>query len=65
MYEPTVAPAYELFTGERIADLQCTAAQVRASRRPGIERPGLVHRTRASLGRSLMSLGHTVAGGQA
>jgi hypothetical protein len=65
MYEPTVAPAYELFTSERIADLQSTAAQARAGRRPSADRPGLVVRTRASLGRSLMSLGHTVAGGQA
>ena len=65
MHEPTIAPAYELFTSERIADLQSSAAQARASRRPGIERPGLVLRTRASLGRSLMSLGHTVAGGHA
>ena len=64
MHEPTIAPAYELFTGERVADLQSAAAQARASRRPGVERPGLVVRTRASLGRSLMSLGHTVAGGQ-
>jgi hypothetical protein len=64
MHEPAVAPAYELFASERIADLQSAAAQLRASRRPETERPGLVVRTRASLGRSLMSLGHTVAGGQ-
>ena len=65
MHDLTVAPAYELFNSERIADLQSTAAQSRASRRPDAERLGLVLRTRASLGRSLMSLGHTVAGGRA
>jgi hypothetical protein len=65
MHEPTVAPAYELFTSERIADLQHAAQQVRVSRDPEADRPGLILRTRVSLGRSLMSLGHTVAGGRA
>ena len=65
MHEPSIAPAYELFNGERIADLHIAAAQAHAGRREEAARPSLVLRTRTSLAHGLMSLGHTVAGGRA
>jgi hypothetical protein len=50
---------------DRIGDLYSTAAEVRSSRRPASDRAGLVTRTRATIGRRLISLGSAVAGQQA
>ena len=48
---------------DRIADLLATASETRTdTRRPSDERPGLVTRTRLTLGRRLISFGSAVAG---
>jgi hypothetical protein len=47
---------------DRIGELYATARQVHEGRRDDSDRTGLVVRTRSSLGRRLVSLGHTVAG---
>ena len=51
---------------DRINDLYATATETRsAGRRIAADRPGLVTRTRGTLGRRLISLGSAVAGPQA
>ena len=51
---------------DRIQDLYTTASETRpALRRSSTERPGLLSRTRGSVGRRLISLGSAVAGSQA
>jgi len=51
---------------DRIHDLYSTAIETRTgARRITPDRPGLVTRTRGTLGRRLISLGSTVAGPQA
>lgn len=48
---------------ERIHDLHATALETRSGgRRIAADRPGLVTRTRWTLGRRLISLGSSVAG---
>jgi hypothetical protein len=46
---------------DRIDDLYATARELREARRDACQ-PGLVLRTRWTIGRRLVSLGHTVAG---
>jgi hypothetical protein len=51
---------------ERISDLYAAASETRSPlRRSSAERPGLLSRTRGSVGRRLISLGSAVAGSQA
>ena len=48
---------------DRIGDLYATASELRETRRQATETdPGLVMRTRWSIGRRLVSIGQTVAG---
>jgi hypothetical protein len=48
---------------DRISDLLTTASETRTDgRRPADDRPGLVTRTRLTLGRRLISIGSVVAG---
>jgi hypothetical protein len=46
---------------DRIVDLHSIASELRPSRRPG-HGLGLVARTRSTIGRHLVSLGHSVSG---
>ena len=47
---------------DRIGDLYSTAREIRPGRRDGEERAGIVTRTRWTIGRRLVSIGHTVSG---
>jgi hypothetical protein len=50
---------------DRIHDLYATASETRpALRRSSAERPGLITRTRSTVGRRLIDLGSVVAGPQ-
>jgi hypothetical protein len=63
MIEPTLFVALDSQVQDRICDLHAAAAEAR-SPRLGAEhdQPGLVTRTRESVGRFLVSLGSQVAG---
>ncbi len=65
MYEPIHLSGVDNQAYDRIAELHSTAAETRAPRRTGSEQPGLVSRTRSTLGRRLISIGSTVAGNHA
>jgi hypothetical protein len=65
MNEPLHLAGVDGFARDRIADLHATALEVRAARRVNDRQDGLIKRTRATLGRRLMSLGGAVAGNQA
>ena len=47
---------------DRIGDLYTTARETHIGRRDPHERTGLVTRTRSTIGRRLVSIGHSVAG---
>jgi hypothetical protein len=47
---------------DRIGDLYATARELHVGRRTPAERLGLVTRTRATIGRRIVSIGHTVSG---
>jgi hypothetical protein len=47
---------------DRIGDLYSTAREVHPGRRDAAERTGLVTRTRTTIGRRLVSIGHSVSG---
>jgi hypothetical protein len=65
MNEPLHLAGVDGFARDRIADLHAIAAETRAPRRIDGGQAGLITRTRATLGRRLVSLGGTVAGHQA
>ncbi len=65
MNEPLHLAGVDGFARDRIADLHAIAEETRAPRRIGGNPAGLITRTRATLGRRLVSLGGTVAGHQA
>ena len=47
---------------DRIGDLYSTAREVHVARRDPAMRSGLVTRTRGTIGRRLVSIGHSVSG---
>jgi hypothetical protein len=49
----------------RIGDLYSTATEVRTGRRDDGDQPGIVSRTRWTIGRHLVSIGETVSGSHA
>ncbi len=65
MNEPLHLAGVDGFARDRIADLYATAVETRAPRRVNDRQDGVITRTRAALGRRLMSLGGAVAGHQA
>ncbi len=62
MYEPLHLSGVDHLAHDRIAELHSVATEVRAPRRASANEPGLVTRTRHTLGRRLISIGTTVAG---
>lgn len=62
MYEPLHLSGVDYLVPSRIADLRLTACETRGTRREPASHDGMLTRTRALLGRRLISLGTTVAG---
>jgi hypothetical protein len=62
MYEPLHLSGADYLVPSRIADLRLAACETRGTRREPAGHDGVLTRTRAFLGRRLISLGTTVAG---
>jgi hypothetical protein len=63
MISPTIHQNdMEHLVSDRIGDLYATARELHPGRRDMGHQAGLLLRTRTSIGRRLVSLGHTVAG---
>jgi len=62
MFEPFRLSDTDHLVNDRIHELYEIATELRASPRPDAGRTGLVVRTRALIGRRLVSLGSAVAG---
>lgn len=62
MYEPIRLNNADYLVHDRIHDLRETACELRAVRRAGGDRTGLIARTRWTVGRRLISIGGAVSG---
>ena len=63
MLEPTLFTGRDHLVNDRIADLRATVIEIRPpSRGLATANPGVVRRTRGTVGRLLASLGTSVAG---
>jgi hypothetical protein len=63
MLEPTLFAGRDAIVNDRIADLRAIAVEIRPpGRHTAVDNPGVVQRTRGTLGRLLVSLGTSVAG---
>lgn len=62
MHEPLHLAGVDHLVPDRIHELRHTACETKGVRRDATDHPGLVARTRGSVGRRLISIGTTVAG---